>query len=333
MGNDGSNNSNGGGSGNGNSGSTGNALGSSTVYSRKERGGGGNYRQPSPPMIETRNDFCGEEPPSQRYLPSLSSFKRNRIIGRRVLRKQNGHDREIIQNGYNFAVYALAMYTQLITLYMFPVTGSCRICGCFNCTTCVHTASSVLSAAASPSPSSSSSASSSTPAGTSPSASSPASDAAAGSGALDIESNRDVSASAGGSKASYHPQSVMVDTLKRGKYRWGKIVGDNRCGAHQSAVREILRIYNKLETTDIHYLSLINTTYAKPYAVFIDHESGSIVIAIRGTLSLEDCITDAMAQPVEMIEVGKKWGFDGKGKWGHGGMLRAADHIRTEEAV
>lgn len=31
-----------------------------------------------------------------------------------------------------------------------------------------------------------------------------------------------------------------------------------------------------------------------------------------------------------MTEVGDKWGFDGRNRWAHSGMLRAASAIRTE---
>ena len=37
-----------------------------------------------------------------------------------------------------------------------------------------------------------------------------------------------------------------------------------------------------------------------------------------------------MAVPTEMNLVGLKWGFNGVKKYAHGGMLRSADHIRTE---
>lgn len=31
-----------------------------------------------------------------------------------------------------------------------------------------------------------------------------------------------------------------------------------------------------------------------------------------------------------MTEAGEQWGFDGRNRWAHGGMLRAAIHIRSE---
>ena len=51
---------------------------------------------------------------------------------------------------------------------------------------------------------------------------------------------------------------------------------------------------------------------------------------MRGSLSLEDCITDVIADPVEMAIAGETWGFQGKGKYAHGGFLSSALYIREE---
>ena len=39
-------------------------------------------------------------------------------------------------------------------------------------------------------------------------------------------------------------------------------------------------------------------------------------------MSLEDCVRDLDIAPVEMDEVGQKFGFDGKGRYVHGGILK-----------
>jgi sn1-specific diacylglycerol lipase len=64
--------------------------------------------------------------------------------------------------------------------------------------------------------------------------------------------------------------------------------------------------------------------------VFLNHDQESVVIAVRGSLSLEDCITDVIADPVEMAIAGETWGFQGKGKYAHGGFLASALYIREE---
>jgi sn1-specific diacylglycerol lipase len=57
-----------------------------------------------------------------------------------------------------------------------------------------------------------------------------------------------------------------------------------------------------------------------PYYVVADHQHKKIVIAIRGTLSLEDTLTDLAARPVPMsVEDPELEGMEA-----HGGMLKAA---------
>ncbi len=54
------------------------------------------------------------------------------------------------------------------------------------------------------------------------------------------------------------------------------------------------------------------------------------MVTIRGTLSLEDCIVDATAEPESLQAAGDKWGFDGAGRFAHSGMLRSALWIRED---
>ncbi len=79
------------------------------------------------------------------------------------------------------------------------------------------------------------------------------------------------------------------------------------------------------------HANFYNDTSIKPYAIFYDSNRNEMVISIRGTLSLEDCITDANAQPLEFGDLAAKWGFNGAGRWAHEGMLRAA--IKTLEDI
>eukprot|EP01041_Mallomonas_annulata_P007760 gene7760-15877_t len=93
---------------------------------------------------------------------------------------------------------------------------------------------------------------------------------------------------------------------------------DNICGLHEGAVKQFLR--NR--KAEVVHASFSNDVAAKPYVIVIDHERQNIVISVRGTLSLEDCITDVVAEP--------KWGFDGDGRFAHGGMLNSAMWIRRD---
>lgn len=48
--------------------------------------------------------------------------------------------------------------------------------------------------------------------------------------------------------------------------------------------------------------------------VIVDRTWRTVVLAIRGTLSLEDMITDVTLTPQSLEEVGDKCGFDGIGE-------------------
>ena len=49
--------------------------------------------------------------------------------------------------------------------------------------------------------------------------------------------------------------------------------------------------------------------FEPPYALLLDRSRRAVVLTIRGTLSLEDCLTDAMADPASLRELAAAWGF------------------------
>lgn len=76
----------------------------------------------------------------------------------------------------------------------------------------------------------------------------------------------------------------------------GAIVGDNWARAHEAGLLEFTR--SKSQDCELAYATFINSIYERPYAIFVDHKWQSVVLAIRGTLSLEDLLNDAHAEPV-----------------------------------
>jgi sn1-specific diacylglycerol lipase len=83
-----------------------------------------------------------------------------------------------------------------------------------------------------------------------------------------------------------------------------------------------------IESAELIYANLSNGINEIPFAVFIDYNRQAVVITVRGTLSLEDCITDAMAHPEPLDEAGKEWSFVGEKRFAHSGMLQSAIQIR-----
>jgi len=67
--------------------------------------------------------------------------------------------------------------------------------------------------------------------------------------------------------------------------------------------------------------------------VVIDHKWRSVVVAIRGTLSLKDCIADALAESSSLAGLGKKYGFDGEGEYAHAGMMLYSEWIMEHLAA
>lgn len=84
---------------------------------------------------------------------------------------------------------------------------------------------------------------------------------------------------------------------KRSLLREVLVEGDNCCSLNRAG----LTVFTKLlDNTELLYVSFRNDTTHKPYGVFLDHDKEWLVVAVRGTLSLEDCITDVTCEPAEV---------------------------------
>ncbi|KAL9190050.1 hypothetical protein ACHAXT_007261 [Thalassiosira profunda] len=69
------------------------------------------------------------------------------------------------------------------------------------------------------------------------------------------------------------------------------------------------------------YANFQNGIASTPYAILVDEEEKSVVIAVRGTNSLEDWVIDLQYVPLDLEKVGRLCGFDGKGHHCHKGVL------------
>ena len=104
---------------------------------------------------------------------------------------------------------------------------------------------------------------------------------------------------------------------------------DNYCQIHKTSINEILSMREDVKF-DLAYASVEDTITMKPYAIQLDKEMRTIIVVIRGTMSLEDCVTDLLIDPQEMHEAGKRWGFDGEGRYCHRGFLQSTLQIRKD---
>lgn len=91
------------------------------------------------------------------------------------------------------------------------------------------------------------------------------------------------------------------------------------CGCDTTA----MRLMTKLSESDVLLTSFENSIYRPCFYVARDAATNSIVIAIRGTQSLVDCITDMVASPAELV-LDPLTGAKGHV---HSGMLLSATNI------
>lgn len=91
------------------------------------------------------------------------------------------------------------------------------------------------------------------------------------------------------------------------------------CGCDTTAMKKITGLRND----EIILTSFENTIYRPCFYVAKDASTNSVVVAIRGTMSLEDCITDMVATPAEVMldETTNSRG------WVHSGMLQSATNV------
>eukprot|EP00126_Sphaerothecum_destruens_P015843 Sdes_comp9908_c0_seq1m1449 len=99
------------------------------------------------------------------------------------------------------------------------------------------------------------------------------------------------------------------------------LVGDNCFRCNYAA----LKLQTGLKDDDILFSTFENEIFKSPYYIALDHDKKRVVIAIRGTLSLEDCISDAVAEP-------EPFGVPGmtENVFAHRGMARNARKIFLE---
>ena len=97
----------------------------------------------------------------------------------------------------------------------------------------------------------------------------------------------------------------------------GRVIGDNCCHVHRAA----LLAHAGLDDSDLIYAQLNSSFKETPYCIVVDHRWKSVVLSIRGTLSIEDCVVDVLVDPESLEELGNEHDFDAKGQACHSGVL------------
>ncbi|XP_034426548.1 sn1-specific diacylglycerol lipase beta [Hippoglossus hippoglossus] len=96
------------------------------------------------------------------------------------------------------------------------------------------------------------------------------------------------------------------------------IVGGDHLGCHFSSILQS----TGLQYRDFIYVSFHNQIYEIPFFVSLDHKQEAILVAIRGTLSLKDVLTDLSAE-CENLPIEGVMGAC----YAHKGMYQAASYI------
>jgi sn1-specific diacylglycerol lipase len=105
--------------------------------------------------------------------------------------------------------------------------------------------------------------------------------------------------------------------------RGERLEEDNFWQTHKTA----LLLTAGLNEDDVVYVQLKSGFNQNPYCILLDHEWQSVVVSIRGTFSLEDCVTDVLIDPEPLDALGLEFGFDGKDQYCHGGVLSCVRNV------
>ena len=104
------------------------------------------------------------------------------------------------------------------------------------------------------------------------------------------------------------------------KKEYPHIVGDNMCGCNEIGMLRVAELDPDVQ--ELLYASFRADVRRTPYAVVIDHVKLSVVVVIRGTLSLEDAVADLKIRPSRLPE---EFGYDNT--YCHSGMLGCCEWI------
>jgi sn1-specific diacylglycerol lipase len=78
---------------------------------------------------------------------------------------------------------------------------------------------------------------------------------------------------------------------------------------------------------EVIYAQLGEGLAQTPYSIILDHAWKTVVVTIRGTLSLDDIVADLTLKPESLNDWGKRCGFDGSEYYVHKGVLKCTGWI------
>jgi len=202
----------------------------------------------------------------QRHPPSLSSAGHFTGLGDRsssgfvpndptngsqLLRRHDPNDMALLEEGARYAKYALAIYTWVLYLYVHPVTGVPRLL--------LNRGAEMVCSGSS---------------------------TGGGSGGYTTLSSEAGDQSGTNGSANSRTASAAQSPSMHSRQGGGD-VGGLSWQIHKSA----LLLTTGLSESDLLYVQLQSSFTQNPYCILLDHAWKSVVVSIRGSFSLEDCVT------------------------------------------
>lgn len=158
-----------------------------------------------------------------------------------------------------YCTFAIAIYTHLLAIYMYPCSGFCRIC----LATTTQQCNTMFARCC----------------------------------CLRTSGQGSTSSRRVGQPVAANSNTTRYTNSKNNNSN-NNILGDNYLGLNYTGLSVVT---DQLKGTELAFVSFKNDVHNKPYGVFIDREKSAVIIAIRGTLSIEDCITDSICASEEVI--------------------------------
>jgi hypothetical protein len=103
--------------------------------------------------------------------------------------------------------------------------------------------------------------------------------------------------------------------------RWDGLYSPWKPGDQHSLLSTIRLAEFGFPKTALIYANFTNKVMATPYCILLDDAECTLVVVIRGSVTLEDLVTDLQWSAIELDRAGERVGFDGRGKYCHRGIL------------
>jgi sn1-specific diacylglycerol lipase len=115
--------------------------------------------------------------------------------------------------------------------------------------------------------------------------------------------------------------------LQEGTHGYGTLVGDNLCQWH----KESLLLVANIPEVDLIYSQFRNGLSLVPYCILLDHQCQSVIVSARGSLSLDDLMTDVNLDPQSLQDLAHEHGFEADDtQFCHAGVVASARNVYSD---